>query len=130
MVYNNSILTDTGSMVATDPAYNAISKSSGTIPPVAPHKIGNSTATGNNSTARNYSSSAPSKPRGWSNAAKDAAIGGVGGAIVGGVIGKGKGAIIGGVIGAGGGYVIGRAKDKRTGRVAQGRRYRRYRRSY
>jgi hypothetical protein len=70
---------------------------------------------------------APAKPRGWSDAAKGATIGGVGGAILGGVIThRVGGAVIGGAIGAGAGYAIGRAKDRKTGRVAQGRAYRRY----
>ena len=53
------------------------------------------------------------KDKGWSNAAKDATIGGVGGAVVGAVISKkkGKGAIIGGILGAAGGYILGRKKD-------------------
>lgn len=56
--------------------------------------------------------------KGISDAAKGAAIGGVGGAIAGAVIGKnGKGAVIGGVIGAAGGYILGRQKDKKSGRV-------------
>ena len=55
--------------------------------------------------------------RGWSHAAKDAVIGGVGGAVVGGVVGHSVGgAAIGGVVGAGGGYIIGRKRDKREGR--------------
>jgi len=56
--------------------------------------------------------------KGWSNRAKGAAIGGVGGAVVGAVVSKkkGKGAIIGGVLGAAGGYIIGTEKDKKTGR--------------
>ncbi|MDB5199764.1 MAG: hypothetical protein JWO92_1727 [Chitinophagaceae bacterium] len=51
---------------------------------------------------------------GWSNAAKGATIGGVGGAVVGAVISKkkGKGAIIGGILGAAGGYIFGKKKDK------------------
>lgn len=58
------------------------------------------------------------KNTGWSDAAKDATIGGVGGAVLGGVVGKGgKGAVIGGVIGAAGGYILGRKKDRKTGRV-------------
>jgi len=70
---------------------------------------------------------APAKPRGISAAAQDAAIGGVGGAILGGVIThRVGGAVIGGVVGAGAGYAIGRARDRKTGRVAQGRAYRRY----
>ena len=58
------------------------------------------------------------KKKGISDAAKGAAIGGVGGAIAGAVIGKGtKGAVIGGVIGAAGGYILGRGKDKKSGRI-------------
>ncbi len=62
---------------------------------------------------------APAEPvkkekEGWSNAAKDAVIGGVGGAVAGAILSKrkGKGAVIGGVIGAAGGYILGRKKDK------------------
>ena len=77
-------------------------------------------------TTRHYAV-APAKPRGWSSAAKGATIGGVGGAILGGVLThRVGGAVIGGIIGAGGGYAIGRANDRKTGRVAQGREYRRY----
>lgn len=56
---------------------------------------------------------APEK-KGWSNAAKDAAIGGAAGAIGGAIISKkkGKGAIIGGAAGAVGGYILGRKKDR------------------
>ena len=58
------------------------------------------------------------KNEGWSQAAKKATIGGVGGAVIGGVIGKGgKGAAIGGVIGAAGGYILGRKQDRKSGRV-------------
>ena len=58
------------------------------------------------------------KNTGWSDAAKDATIGGVGGAVLGGVIGKGgKGAVIGGVLGGVGGYIFGRKKDRKSGRV-------------
>lgn len=56
------------------------------------------------------------KKKGWSNAAKGAVIGGVGGAVAGAVINgknRGKGAIIGGVIGAAGGYIFGKSKDKK-----------------
>lgn len=56
------------------------------------------------------------KKKGWSDAAKGAVIGGVGGAIAGAVINgknRGKGAIIGGVVGAAGGYILGKKKDKR-----------------
>lgn len=58
------------------------------------------------------------KNEGWSEAAKKATIGGVGGAVIGGVIGKNaKGAAIGGVIGAAGGYILGRKQDRKSGRV-------------
>jgi hypothetical protein len=64
--------------------------------------------------------SAPARRRGMSSGAKDALIGGAGGAVVGAVVSKnnrGSGALIGGVIGATGGYLLGHSKDKRTGRV-------------
>jgi len=58
------------------------------------------------------------KNEGWSQAAKGATIGGVGGAVAGAVIGKGaKGAAIGGIIGAAGGYILGRKADKKSGRT-------------
>jgi hypothetical protein len=56
--------------------------------------------------------------KGMSSRAKGAIIGGVGGAVVGGVATKStKGAVVGGVVGAGVGYLLGRKKDKRTGRI-------------
>ena len=70
---------------------------------------------GYNSTSENTAA----KKTGWSKAAKGAVIGGVGGAVVGGVVNKrnrGAGAVIGGVLGAGAGYGIGRSKDKKDGR--------------
>lgn len=58
--------------------------------------------------------------KGMSSRAKGAIIGGVGGAVVGGVATKStKGAVIGGVVGAGAGYLLGRKKDKKTGRIQQ-----------
>ncbi len=60
----------------------------------------------------------PEQKKGISKAAKGAIIGGVGGAVVGGVATKStKGAVIGGVVGATGGYIIGRQQDKKDGRV-------------
>ncbi len=61
----------------------------------------------------------PQKKKGWSDAAKGATMGGVGGAVAGAIISKnkGKGAIIGGVIGAAGGYILGRKADKKSGRA-------------
>ena len=66
-----------------------------------------------------YSQPQPVKKKGWSHAAKGAAIGAGAGAVTGILVDKkdARGAIIGGVIGAGTGYVIGRAKDRRTGRI-------------
>ena len=66
-----------------------------------------------------YSQPQAARKKGWSHAAKGAAIGAGAGAITGVLIDKkdARGAIIGGVLGAGTGYVIGRAKDRRTGRI-------------
>ncbi len=81
-----------------------------------------STSTNNNSTVNNSGSgnypTQPTRRRGISKAAKGAIIGGVGGAVIGGVIGKNaKGAIIGGAAGAAGGYILGRSKDRKDGRI-------------
>lgn len=61
----------------------------------------------------------PAKKKGWSQAAKGAAIGAGAGAIGGILVDKNnaRGAIIGGVVGAGTGYVIGRGQDRKSGRV-------------
>ena len=58
------------------------------------------------------------KKKGWSSAAKGAAIGAGAGAIGGAIIAKkkGLGAVVGGVVGAAGGYIIGKNIDKRNGR--------------
>ena len=85
-------------------------------------------AANNNSSNTVYSSGTststnaalPQKEKGWSDAAKGAAIGGGAGAILGAIVSKNNraaGAIIGGVAGAGGGYAIGRANDRKSGRV-------------
>lgn len=75
---------------------------------------GNGTNGTGTTTGTNNGTGVPAKKKGgWSDAAKDATIGGVGGAVLGGVIGKGaKGAVIGGVLGGVGGYILGRKKDK------------------
>ena len=79
---------------------------------------GSTAGTGTGTTGAGTTTPAKKKNTGWSDAAKDATIGGVGGAVIGGVIGKGgKGAVIGGVIGAAGGYILGRKKDRRSGRI-------------
>jgi YMGG-like Gly-zipper len=79
---------------------------------------GTSSGTGNNG---GEVGTAPqtTKKKGWSQAAKGATIGGVGGAVAGAVISKnkGKGAVIGGVVGAAGGYILGRRADKKSGRA-------------
>ena len=71
----------------------------------------------------------PEKPKGLSKAAKGAIIGGVVGAGTGAIIDKKKpvrGAVIGAATGAGVGYTIGRSGDRKSGRVEQGREYRKY----
>ncbi|MDQ6763963.1 MAG: glycine zipper domain-containing protein [Bacteroidota bacterium] len=59
------------------------------------------------------------KKKGWSAAAKGAAIGAGAGAIGGAIISKkkGLGAIVGGVVGAAGGYIIGKDIDKKNSRL-------------
>ncbi|MFC4263124.1 YMGG-like glycine zipper-containing protein [Ferruginibacter yonginensis] len=84
----------------------------------APANTGEGTTASTGNTTATTPVEAPKKPTGWSEAAKGATIGGVGGAVAGAVIGKGgKGAIIGGVIGAAGGYILGRKADKKSGRA-------------
>ena len=59
------------------------------------------------------------RKKGWSHGAKDAVIGGVGGAVIGVIADKknrGVGGVIGGVVGAAAGYGIGHHKDKKQGR--------------
>lgn len=67
----------------------------------------------------NNEAAVPAKKKGWSQAAKGAAIGAGAGALGGILIDKkdGRGAIIGGVVGAGTGYLIGRDQDRKSGRV-------------
>ena len=95
----------------------------GSAPPSTEAGATGSTATTGTSTGTTTGTTTPAtipakKNTGWSQTAKDATIGGVGGAVIGAVIGKGgKGAVIGGVIGAAGGYILGRKADKASGRV-------------
>ena len=87
------------------------------------------TASGAYTSGTTNGAKAPQKPKGLSKAAKGAIIGGVVGAGTGAILDKnkrGRGAVIGGVTGAGVGYTIGRAGDRKSGRVEQGRTYRRY----
>jgi hypothetical protein len=70
-----------------------------------------------NSGSNNYAKTTQKK--GWSKAAKGAAIGGVAGAAGGAVINKKNrvaGGVIGGVAGAAIGYILGRGQDKKDGR--------------
>jgi hypothetical protein len=80
--------------------------------------LGTSSSNGNNG-GEVATTPQVNKKKGWSQAAKGATIGGVGGAVAGAVISKnkGKGAVIGGVIGAAGGYILGRRADKKSGRA-------------
>ena len=83
------------------------------------HSTSRNTVYSSNSQSSNAAKSSSAAKKGWSHAAKDAVIGGVGGAAAGAIINKknrGAGAVIGGVIGAAGGYGLGRHKDKKTGR--------------
>ena len=102
-MYKSNIMTDTGSVIETSTLTNG----------------NQNTAVANKRTTNtNRSTTTVTRRRGWSHAAKDATIGGVGGAVTGAIISKdkSKGAIIGGVLGATGGYIIGRSKDKKEGR--------------
>ncbi|HVF80335.1 MAG TPA: glycine zipper domain-containing protein [Flavisolibacter sp.] len=79
----------------------------------------NNSSGGGSGSSTSTSENTAKKKEGWSKAAKGAVIGGVGGAVIGGVVNKrnrGAGAVIGGVLGAGAGYGIGRSKDKKDGR--------------
>ncbi len=75
-------------------------------------QTGNGTSAGNDPVA---TTTQTEKKKGWSSAAKGAAIGAGAGAIGGAIIAKkkGLGAIVGGVVGAAGGYIIGKDIDKR-----------------
>lgn len=129
-MYRSNIMTDTGSVIQTTMTKNGATPLNAAAVANRPVVINNyystpktSTTTHRSTATRsgNYASSGSgttttTRRRGWSHGAKDAVIGGVGGAVVGGIIGKGKGALIGGVLGAGGGYILGRGKDRREGR--------------
>ncbi len=133
-MYKSNMLTDTGSVIETTTLtkkneYPAVAntRSTNTNRSTSDNNRStsnnnrNSSSTSTRTTDNNNTSSGQttSRKKGWSKAAKDATIGGVGGAVVGAVISKNhvKGAVIGGVLGAGGGYILGRSKDKKDGRV-------------
>lgn len=128
-MYKSNILTDTGSMIITQPLTSA-NKGTNHTHSTAPNTKRRTTSNQNNSNTSTSNGSGNTQTTssgetttqqktGWSKAAKGAVIGGVGGAVTGAVISKNKtkGAIIGGVLGAGGGYILGRSKDKKDGRV-------------
>ncbi|MBC7936727.1 MAG: hypothetical protein H7Y86_15355 [Rhizobacter sp.] len=127
--YNSSYLTDTGAVANADEyANDGVVSGKATVPQraTAPRNSSNSgggsTASSSGGSSQGSTGStgttATNQKKGISKAAKGAIIGGVGGAVAGGVIGKNaKGAVIGGVVGAAGGYIIGRSKDKKDGRV-------------
>src|SRR5690606_6802642 len=86
--------------------------------PVAKKTVKKSSS--NSGTMNSETTNQAKTKKGWSKAAKYAAIGGGGGAILGAVINKRNrvaGGIIGGVLGGGIGYGIGRSQDKKDGRV-------------
>ena len=117
-MYKSNIMTDTGSVITTTTLINGNNNRA-----VANRQTTNTnrsvtTRNNRNGSGNTVSTTTVTRRRGWSHAAKDATIGGVGGAVLGAVISRNKvqGAIIGGVVGAGGGYIIGRSKDKKEGR--------------
>ena len=131
-MYKSNMMTDTGSVIETTTLTKgnqntavANTRTTNTNRSNTNRSTSNNTRNGsssstNTSNTRNTSTGqTTSRKKGWSHAAKDATIGGVGGAVIGAVISKNhvKGAIIGGVIGAGGGYILGRSKDKKSGRA-------------
>ncbi|HEY1020785.1 MAG TPA: glycine zipper domain-containing protein [Flavisolibacter sp.] len=76
-------------------------------------------SSGSNGTYSSGNTGTAQQKKGWSKAAKGAAIGGAGGAVVGAVVNKRNravGAVIGGVVGGAVGYGIGRSQDKKDGR--------------
>ncbi|MEO5782646.1 MAG: YMGG-like glycine zipper-containing protein [Ginsengibacter sp.] len=127
-MYKSNMMTDTGSVIETTTLTKGNQNTAVANTRTTNTNRSNTTSNNRNgsgsstTTSRNNNTSTgqtTTRRRGWSHAAKDATIGGVGGAVVGAVISKNhvKGAVIGGVLGAGGGYILGRSKDKKDGRV-------------
>ena len=128
---NASYLSDTGAVSNTEEFINngVVVSGKSTVPDREVSSRRTTRSSSNNSGTYNNNNSGSgtssqgtttttNRRSGVSKAAKGAIIGGVGGAVAGGIIGKsGKGAVIGGVVGAAGGYIIGRSKDRRDGRV-------------
>lgn len=99
---------------------NAVQKSTATAPRRTTSTKSSNYGSGSmNSGSNNYAKTTQTQKKGWSKAAKGAAIGGGAGAIAGAVLLKKNrvaGGVVGGVVGAGIGYLIGRSKDKKDGR--------------
>lgn len=123
--YDNTLSTDTGAAVITEQAPVETKKSTTTTThksstPVTKATSHTKTEPVSSTTTSTSTTTAPATvpveehKKGWSNAAKDAVIGGGAGAIGGAIIGKKKvkSAAIGAAVGAAGGYIIGRKKDK------------------
>lgn len=129
-MYRSNIMTDTGSMIQTQSlnkgnqavanpnmyTTTTTTTTTGPTPVTAPVRHTSTTRSRSYSSGSGQTTKTVYRKKGWSHGAKDAVIGGVGGAVAGAIIGKGKGAIIGGVVGATGGYIIGHSKDKKEGR--------------
>ena len=131
-MYKSNMMTDTGSVIETttltngnqnravaNQRYTNTNRSTSTSNNRTSHVGSGSSSNTSNNNNTSSSTTTTRRKRGWSKAAKDATIGGVGGAVIGAVVSKNKvkGAVIGGVLGAGGGYILGRSKDRKSGRV-------------
>ncbi|MDB5199760.1 MAG: glycine zipper protein [Chitinophagaceae bacterium] len=117
-MYKSNMMTDTGSVITTTLTNGNQNTAVANRRTTNTNNNRSTASTSNNRNTGSGQTTTVTRRRGWSHAAKNAAIGGVGGAVVGAVISKNKvkGAVIGGVLGAGGGYILGRSKDKKEGR--------------
>lgn len=125
-LHQNNILTDVGNKrFVITPKADLVEPVVETRKPVRRSTADNNSNTVYSSgTSKSTNAALPQRDKGWSDAAKGAAIGGGAGAILGAVVSKNNraaGAVIGGVAGAGGGYAIGRAQDRKSGRVERAR---------
>lgn len=129
-LHQNNVLTDVGNKqfvitpktVAAEPVSTASTRKP--VRRVSSNNNNSSNTVYSSGTSKSTNAAYPQKEKGWSDAAKGAAIGGGAGAILGAVVGKNNralGAVIGGAVGAGGGYAIGRAQDRKSGRVERAR---------
>lgn len=128
-LHQNNVLTDVGNKKFVITPKTAAAEPVSTASTRKPVRRASSNNNSSNTvytsgTSKSTNAAYPQKEKGWSDAAKGAAIGGGAGAIIGAVVGKNNralGAVIGGAIGAGGGYAIGRAQDRKSGRVERAR---------